>query len=181
MFAFGHLGIGTQLFRPWISKGTLPYFCLGALLPDLIDKTTYYLACWLTGLQGASLPLIHGTRIFGHTGLFLAVFAGLSYWAKSAPLKALAWGVLSHLLLDVASDQLNTFRPSAIFSNIPLLWPFDGRGFPLAHYLTLEAHFLSLTKPILLASEVIGVLLCLHIRSRLKKSTQAQLKDALNF
>jgi hypothetical protein len=79
VFLFAHLGIGVRSIR-WIEglsrKGTrallpiAPLF-LGTLLPDLIDKPLYYGLSWLTGLRGAELGVIAGTRSFGHSWILL--------------------------------------------------------------------------------------------------------------
>ncbi len=158
MFVLGHLGIGERLCRPWIRPYSLKAFWLGALLPDLLDKTTYYSLCWTTGLSRAALPVIHGTRSFGHTAIFLACCAGLELRKKSPFTQALTWGVISHLILDALSDQLIHFPQLPLLTYLPLLWPLSG-DFPVSPHSDLAHHLLSANRPFFLVTELIGGIL----------------------
>jgi hypothetical protein len=155
MFVLGHLGIGAQIFRPWIRRLPPKAFWLGALLPDLIDKTTYYSLSWKTGLTGIALPIIHGTRSFGHTGLFLLSAYGLA-WTRERPFfLALSWGILSHFVLDWISDQWIGFPHAFTLSYLPVLWPFNGE-FPISPHPSLTQHLLGVQKPFFIITELLG-------------------------
>ena len=68
MFVLGHLGIGSRLLFSLRTRLPAGWLYLGCLLPDLIDKPLFYVPLLVMHQQ---LPLITGTRTFGHTGLFL--------------------------------------------------------------------------------------------------------------
>jgi hypothetical protein len=52
MLPLAHLGIGSNLVRPWWKKLDLRALLFGTLLPDLIDKPLYHVPALLTGLHG---------------------------------------------------------------------------------------------------------------------------------
>lgn len=114
--AVGHLASD----RIALPRHGLALLALGALIPDLLDKSFGYLLLQIP--QG---------RLVGHTLLFAAVWAGSAYAADAGPwtredapvpglpaLGAVAVGVLTHLLLDLPGPRV-------------LLWPAYGVGFPL--------------------------------------------------
>ncbi len=158
MFVLGHLGIGTQICRPWVQRLPRKPFWIGALLPDLIDKTSYYWLSWKTGLVGAAIPLIHGTRSFGHTGLFLFIFWALSFRYKKPLLVAFCWGILSHLILDALSDQCIDLSHLPLLAHLPILWPLSGE-FPVSPHPSLTQHLLGVQRPFFIATELVGALL----------------------
>ena len=145
MFLLGHLGIGRRLAHYW--EATLPAAALaaGTLLPDLIDKPLYYSRLW---------PYITCTRTFGHTGLLLLLLTGAGVWRRSRGLKALAAGVATHLLLDVAGDLLGGSGESSTL--IAVAWPFSGGVFYTYYLPSIAAHAAQLLSAPIVAGELIG-------------------------
>src|SRR5258708_4279712 len=93
MFPLGPLGIGPFAAARRVSPDGLPWFLLGPLLPDLIDKPLYYA---LRLALGHPAWIVVGTRTFGHTLLFvLLLFAVLPRRIGAA----LSLGMLTHLSL----------------------------------------------------------------------------------
>lgn len=158
MFIFGHLGLGSKLVSPWAARLPRRWLLLGTLLPDLIDKPIYYGLSWLEGTRGAELGLISGTRTFGHTVALLLVIAIGAYFRRSPATAALALGMATHLALDGVFDSLRGIEVAT--SLLPaMLWPFLGRGFPVAQAEGLGQHLSSLREPVLLGGELAGALL----------------------
>jgi len=147
MIFFGHLGIGSALTRPF--RRPDPYrawrwLLLGTVLSDLIDKPLYYGLSFATGLKGADLGLICGTRTFGHTLLLALAFAALGLGRRSGPLIALAMGLLTHLALDAVFDPHPGY----------LLWPLT--AFPVMPFKNLHDHVASWANVRLLIAEGVG-------------------------
>jgi hypothetical protein len=157
VFIFGHLGIGSKLVSP-ATKG-LPWrwVLLGTLLPDLIDKTLFYAQ---KSLVEGEIPLVTGTRTFGHTAsltLTLTAFA----WARHSKLcAALALGTLSHQLLDIVLDKiLRASEPSAL---IAFLWPIFGPNkgqFAIAPFENIQGHLQMLNNGAVIGAEILGTFL----------------------
>lgn len=150
MFLLGHLGIAKKLAaRPYrcFSRLDKRVFFFGALLPDLIDKPLYYLPAWLTGKRGAAAGILSGTHLFAHTGLFLMVLAVAALITRSRPLRALAIGVTTHLVLDVVGLSLS-WRS--------LLWPVFGWHFPAYPFTSLSQHLGTILHPVTLIGEGLG-------------------------
>ena len=148
MIFFGHLGIGSALTRPFRRQD--PYrawrwVLLGCVAADLIDKPLYYGLSFATGLKGADLGLICGTRTLGHTLLLTGVIASAGLLKRSDRLTALAMGMLTHLALDVIFDPTPGY----------LLWPLT--EFPVMPFKGLQEHLMSWGSIRLIASEVLGV------------------------
>ena len=163
MLLFGHLGLGSNIVSP-LAKG-LPRrpLLLGTLLPDLIDKPLYYgmlflfrnldLAQDLTQSPGAQLPLVHGTRSFGHTALFVLILTFAAILKRSRILAALSLGVSSHLLIDSFSNE-NFHLASS------LLWPWGGFDFPHHRYHQMSDYYsFILNNPVILGGELTGIVL----------------------
>jgi hypothetical protein len=168
MFALGHLGIGKKLAaRPFrrFSSGDRRAFFLGALLPDLIDKPLYYGWSWLTGKQGAAAGIISGTHLFAHTGLFLMAVAGAALVTRSPPMRALAIGVATHLVLDGVglSLSLKTF-----------VWPLFGWRFPSYPFRSITQHLGTIMRPVTLTGEALGaaILWSDYRRSRVRPASE---------
>lgn len=174
MFIFGHLGIGSAVLRP-ISRG-LPKWSilLGAILPDLIDKSLFYGLKFFTSIFPQTLSpeilqkvsIISGTRTFGHTLLFFAALIGLSGLTKSRIWIGVALGDCSHLLLDGVSTALigqqkmimgQHKKELSDFMEI-LFWPFYKREFAPYTYSNMVEHLSTFFNPVILWSEVIGAL-----------------------
>ena len=171
MYLFGHLGLGSLIAdsatKSRIQKLSLPALLLGTLLPDLIDKTIYYGLSFATGLKGADLGMIAGTRNFAHTAVFLFLLVGFSLFTKSEFLKALTIGVSTHLLLDNLGD-LFLSNPESRFR--ALLWPFLGWQFPVIPYHDLSEHLKTWGSPVFLALELIGLLALIVVVRRRRLS-----------
>jgi hypothetical protein len=150
MFALGHLGIGKKLAaRPFrdFSRTDRRAFLVGALLPDLIDKPLYYIPAWVTGKDGAAAGILSGTHLFAHTGLFLLVLTMAALVTRSGPLRALAIGVATHLVLDLVGLSMNLGT---------LLWPLLGWHFPTYPFRSLGQHLGTLFSPITFIGETVG-------------------------
>jgi membrane-bound metal-dependent hydrolase YbcI (DUF457 family) len=165
MLLFGHLGIGLRLARPF---GRLPlrWVLLGTLLPDLIDKPLYYGLSTFTGLRGAELGLISGTRTFGHTGLLILLVLGFSALMRSHPGRsgktaALAVGMATHLLLDAVSERLGstgTGLHTESASLLALVYPYFGR-FAVLPFSGMREHFLAHLTGVTWITESVGAIL----------------------
>jgi hypothetical protein len=150
MFVLGHLGIGKRLAgRPYreFSRADKRAFFVGVLLPDLIDKPLYYGWSWLTGKQGAAAGIISGTHLFAHTGLFLLTLAAAALVTRSPPLRALAIGVATHLILDVVGLSMDLRT---------LAWPLLGWHFPSYPFKSLTEHLGTMFRPVTFAGEALG-------------------------
>jgi hypothetical protein len=147
VFALGHLGLGKKIAtRPFgrFSRAERRAFFLGALLPDLIDKPLFYIPFWVTGERGTFLS---GTHLFAHTGLFLLALIVAARLTRSPPLRAVAFGVGTHFVLDVVGLSMGLGT---------LLWPFLGWHFPVFPFRNLGQHLSTILNPITLAGETIG-------------------------
>ena len=131
MFPLGHVGIGTQIVPPRIREQLRwRWLVLGCLLPDIVDKPLYLGAMLLRRAGADHLDLLRGSRLFGHTLFFLALLAVGASFLRSAPLRAVSWGVATHLVLDLVPD----FASGYFFQfRHWLLWPLFGWGFPPAY------------------------------------------------
>jgi hypothetical protein len=150
VFALGHLGLGKTIAARFY-RGYSPLerraFFLGALLPDLIDKPLFYIPFWLTGGRSATAGVLSGTHLFAHTGLFLLAMVVAALISRSLPVRAVAIGVATHLILDCV---VLSMRPSA------LLWPLLGWRFPAYPFRNLGQHLATVLNPVTLAGELIG-------------------------
>lgn len=163
MFPLGHIGIGTHIVPPRI-RALLPWrwIVLGCLLPDAIDKPLYFWARAEHRPGVDHLYLLHGSRLFGHTLLFLAALFVAGAALRSERLRALGWGVATHLVLDLLPDFVSgyffTFRHW-------LLWPLFGWGFPPAYGGRL-AHGIDRELATYIAGELIGAALLVRLYAR---------------
>jgi len=165
MFPLGHVGIGTHIV-PRRIRALLPWrwVVLGCLLPDVIDKPIFLAAARLHRPGADHLYLLHGSRLFGHTLLFLAALFVAGAALHSERLRAIGWGVATHLVLDLlpdfASGYFFTFRHW-------LLWPLFGWGFPPA-YGQSAFHGIDREFATYIAGDVLGVALLVrqYVRSR---------------
>ena len=159
MYPFAHLGLGTLMADsiPRYRKKPLPLVPLivGTQLPDLIDKTVYYGLSWSTGLKGAELGFIAGTRNLAHTALFFLLLFGFSRLTKSTKIWALAIGTATHLFLDNLMDVVLSHAPENQFR--ALLWPLLDWQFPVIPYHDLTEQLSFWASPIFLIFEIIGI------------------------
>jgi membrane-bound metal-dependent hydrolase YbcI (DUF457 family) len=183
MFVFGHLGIGLKITQPfWKPRQRDPdtrlpisMILLGAVLPDLIDKSLYLGPALIYGREAMAASLISGTRTFAHTALLTVMVAGLAAWRKSRALMALSVGMFSHLFLDGLSDVITLGADKVSFAW--LLWPFAGWRFPVNPFQTFGEQAHRVTRPFYLSAELLGVtLLAWEYWSR-HRSKAAQSKD----
>jgi hypothetical protein len=150
VFALGHLGLGKKIAaRPYrrFSRVERRAFFLGALLPDLIDKPLFYIPFWVTGGRSAAAGLLSGTHLFAHTGLFLLGLVIAALISRSLPLRAIAIGVATHLLLDCVGLSMGLGT---------LLWPLFGEHFPSYPFRNLGQHLATIMNPVTLAGELVG-------------------------
>jgi len=168
LFPLGHVGIGTHLI-PRRLRERLPWrwLALGCLLPDVIDKPIWVVAQWL----GAESQQFDTARMFGHTA-FLAFVVAVAAWRwRTSALVAMAYGIPTHLLLDVITDK-GLIRRWGVWKSW-LFWPFEVPRLGILmvasplHELALELH-----STVYIAGESIGATLLLWdlIRSRRRQS-----------
>ena len=158
MFPLGHVGVGTHIVPPRIREQLRwRWLVLGCLLPDVLDKPVYFWAM-AEHRPGDHLYLLHGSRLFGHTLLFLAALFVAGAALRSERLRALGWGVATHLVLDLLPDfaagYFFTFRHW-------LLWPLFGWGFPPAYGGRL-VHGVDRELATYIAGELIGAVLLIR-------------------
>ena len=142
------------------------WLAFGCLLPDAIDKPIWLVAQWL----GATSRHLDYARMAGHTA-FLAGAVAVTAWRYRSPAwVALAYGIPTHLVLDVVTDY-GMGGGWGVWKSW-LFWPFEIPrlgilmvGSPLGEF-ALELH-----SRVYIAGEVIGVALLLwdFARSRLRK------------
>src|SRR5437870_1484942 len=102
MFPLGHVGIGTHVLPPRIREQLRwRWLVVGCLLPDVIDKPLFIAARLLHRPGMDHLYLLRGSRLFGHTLFFLALLVIAAAYLRSTPLRAVSWGVATHLVLDL--------------------------------------------------------------------------------
>ena len=160
MIFFGHLGIGDALAAP-VRRG-LPrgWVLLGTVLPDLIDKPLYYGLTLATGLRGAQLGIVQGTRSFGHTWALAGLVWAVGRARGSDKARALALGMATHPILDFAADYLMWGWKDACRGSAAL-WPLTGWRFPVSD-LDFTAHLGAELQPVLIGAEAVGLLLLLR-------------------
>ena len=156
MFVLGHVGIGPRLLGPLRHRLPARWLALGCLLPDLIDKPLFYALLWAEGHADA---LIRGSRSVAHSGLFLLALIALAAVARRAFLRALAAGVATHLVLDIAGELITGADPdSSIW--LAIFYPAMGGQFPSAHFASMLEHLkLTAESWYVVAGEVVGAAL----------------------
>lgn len=127
-------------------------------MPDLVDKPLYYGLVAATGRRGVELGLISGSRTAGHTALFLLLFALLALLLRSPPLRAIGWGIASHLFLDNLGELFarHDGTPTALHA---LLFPLLGFHFPYSHSQSVGEHLASLCTGYVVFGELLGAIL----------------------
>jgi len=165
MFPLGHVGIGTQIVPPRIREQLRwRWLVLGCVLPDVVDKPLYLGAMLLRRAGEDHLDLLRGSRLFGHTLFFLALLVVAAAFLRSAPLRAVSWGVATHLVLDLVPD----FAAGFFFQfRTWLFWPLFGWGFPPAYGGRL-VHGIDREYATYIAGDLLGAALLVrqYVRSR---------------
>jgi len=131
MILFGHIGISTFL-GSFLSLSLL-FVLIGALLPDVIDKSLYLFGFINTG------------RFIGHTlflGILVSLIVHLIFRKKIVSL-SLLFGYWFHLLEDATNF-------------VPWFFPFVNYNFS-------AYTFGPLFTPFNIASEIIGILMLIYI------------------
>jgi len=147
MFVFGHIGLTIGLILVIIAllkKTDLIYkldfrlIAVFALLPDIIDKVMGHVIFQ---------EELNNGRLFGHTLVFLVIFAivfimlvGANWWVYTFP-------VIVHQLFD------------HLWNDLPIwLWPYYGWGFE-SRDIDLWTHWLSalLNNPYIQITELLGI------------------------
>ena len=129
MFPLGHVGIGTRMIPARIRDGLRwPWLALGCLLPDVLDKPVFLAARLARPAGPLHLDALRGSRLLGHSLLLFALLmAAAAAFPRAERLRAVAWGVATHLLLDLVPDLISGSR---LQWPTWLLWPIFGWGFP---------------------------------------------------
>jgi len=175
MFVVGHLGIGRWVSKPLVNPPLVGLeatsFFIGAIFPDILDKSLYYLVTALTGLHGSELTLITGSRTFGHAILLSLIVLFISRKYQNKFLYCFSIGMFSHLFLDQVLDlvmatvsSLQTARSidwSLFWPSVEgLFWPILGFDFPVMPYGNMKEHLESFfIKPEIAVSEIFGALI----------------------
>jgi hypothetical protein len=152
MFVFGHLGIGTGLVhllkRGWPVGAVL----LGTLLPDLVDKPLFYGVVRHRLAPEAFCAMFCGTRTIGHTLLATAFIAVIARLRSSAWLLAVAAGMFTHIVLDIASDALASAQHHVAFAFASsgawraAVFPLAGTSFAPSANTNLVDHMLAIVQ-----------------------------------
>jgi LexA-binding, inner membrane-associated putative hydrolase len=167
VFPLGHVGIGTHLI-PRKLRERLPWrwLALGCLLPDVIDKPIWIVAEWL-GAQSAHFDT---ARMFGHTAFLCIAVAIAARFLRSPPLVALAYGIPTHLVLDILTDK-GMGGGWGVWKSW-LFWPFEIPDLGIL-MVTAPLHEFSseIRSPIYLAGEVVGAALLVWdaVQKRMKR------------
>ena len=147
LFILGHIGIGRAIVGQKGRALPLLPLALGMILPDLIDKSLYYLRL---------SSFISCTRTFAHTGLFLVGLAAVAWLRRSRAWSAIALGVATHVLLDWTLDQFST-QPSSEL--VAFAWPFLSSRFASYQFNSPLDQLEHLANWRILVTEAIGLVL----------------------
>ena len=161
MFVLAHTGIGCAIVRPWRKTLSRRMVLLGTVLPDVLDKSVYYIVSLIGGHAAGTHLLASGTRGFAHTAFFLLILSWISIVKGSRALASVSLGVATHLLLDGFGDTFGPNLPSDD-AGLALFWPFAALS-PSASGPTTATYALP---PFFFWAEVIGfVMLVLDLGS----------------
>ena len=157
MLPFGHIGVGTQLARPFAGRqghfrlNEFVWVAAGTLTPDLIDKVLFYAnRAW-----EFSPDLITGSRTFGHTAALLLLLGFTAWVGKLRPLALLVLGMATHLALDNVSDRLLNSQQSSAY--MALIFPLDGWRFAEYPFADFKEHLAALMNPVTIGFEIAGL------------------------
>jgi len=129
MFPLGHLGIGTRMIPARIRDRLLwAWFAFGCLLPDVLDKPIFMVARIARHVSPLQLDALRGSRLLGHSLFFFVLLvAATAAFPRAERVRAITWGIATHLLLDVVPDLISGSR---LQWPTWLIWPIFGWGFP---------------------------------------------------
>jgi hypothetical protein len=135
----------------WRPNFDIRWLALGALLPDLIDKTV--------GLFILKDYIDNG-RIFAHTLLFSIVLTMLAYHLRNRVSISISFGAWTHLAFDKMWEVPET-----------LFWPGFGFGFPATDFYPGRWIEMLYTDPYIYSTEILGagILFSLFIYWKLYK------------
>ena len=150
------------MVRPWSRRLPLSWILVGALFPDLLDKSFHLI-----------LRIADGTRTLGHTAVLLVVLSSIAWIGKSKDFVALCLGIATHLVLDGLSELVLKGADTEMLTIF--LWPALGWEFPVMHRSELSEFFLAFVNPFLIGSEILG--LALLIWEYRAHNTQSQLDN----
>ena len=136
---------------PRALRSRLPWrwLAFGCLLPDVIDKPVWLLA------HGVGSDLFDTARLFGHSIFLAAALAVVARFWRAPWVRALAYGVPTHLLLDVVTDVGQRY-PFAFRDW--LFWPLQLPGAALYAASVLRAFSSDMHSKVYLAGELVGAL-----------------------
>lgn len=150
MFVLGHVGLAIGLIalilyqKPeWRPKFDLRWVVIGAMLPDLIDKTIGLLIL---------REYIDNGRIYAHTLTFSICLTAIALYFRSRPTMSIAFGSWMHLSLDRMWEVPET-----------LLWPAYRWDFPQTDFYFGKWFEMLLTDPYIYISEIIGASILLFL------------------
>jgi LexA-binding, inner membrane-associated putative hydrolase len=128
VYPLGHVGLGMRIVPPRV-RSVLPgaWLAFGCLLPDLIDKPVFIAARVARRALPDSfdvwLDVLRGSRLLGHSLFFFGAVLVVARLKRADWSRAVAWGVSTHLVLDLAPDLLASTR---LEWPTWLLWPVFG-------------------------------------------------------
>jgi hypothetical protein len=169
LFPLGHVGIGTHLI-PRRVRERVPWrwLALGCLLPDVIDKPIWLVALW----GGAESQHFEMARMIGHTAFLAGAVALVAWRWRSPQWAALAYGIPTHLVLDIVTDY-GMGAGWGVWKSW-LFWPFEIPRLGILMVGAPRSEFAAEAgSKVYIAGEVIGAVLLLwdFARSRLRKNS----------
>ncbi|HKN54297.1 MAG TPA: metal-dependent hydrolase [Amycolatopsis sp.] len=141
------------------------WLALGCLLPDVIDKPIWLVAQWL----GAESRHFDTARMVGHTA-FVAAAVVLVAWRRRSPAwTALAYGIPTHLVLDVVTDY-GMGGGWGVWKSW-LFWPFHIPRLGILMIPPMQELAFEMQNRVYIAGELIGAALLLwdFAKSRLRR------------
>jgi len=165
VFVLGHVGIGYAVTRKWMAGKPFVPFALGAVFPDLIDKTLFYGNRFLRGGIDGFPP---GTRSIAHTLLLTGLLFLIARNRRSAALMAFALGVLTHVVLDPPHDLVSLLvLPPRKLDLVPgwsaTVWPLNQGLWPEVVFRTARDHIALSLHLVMLLEELVGCLILLRL------------------
>jgi len=154
MFVLGHIGLTVgivylglyMLEDKRLLSVDLRVLVIGAMLPDIIDKTL--------GIVILPDTFGHG-RLYFHSLLFGLMFLAVAMLAKKIWLQLLGVGVILHLILDSMWSDKEIF-----------LWPLYGLDLPTRDFEAQRWIEMFLTEPYIQVTEGIGLVIIIAIGYR---------------